>query len=47
MKYQIYNFKTQKNIGVPYTCRKRAKARSDKLDLEYGAISYRIIEIKI
>lgn len=47
MKYQIYNFRTKENIGNPYGCRKRARNRCDKLDLAYGAISYRIIEVQI
>jgi len=42
MKYQIYNFRTKENIGKPYTCVKKARRRCDKLDLLYGAISYRI-----
>lgn len=47
MRYQIYNFRTKQNVGKPYACRKRAWNRCDKLDLIYGAISYRIIEVPI
>lgn len=46
MKYQIFNFRTQKTMGKPYACRRRAKNRADFLDLVYGAITCRIIEIK-
>jgi hypothetical protein len=45
MKYQIFNFRTQCNVGKPYACRKRAQRRADKLDLEYGAISYSVKEV--
>jgi len=45
MKYQIYNLRTQTNIGKPYSCRKRARNKCDKLDLTYGAISYIVREV--
>ncbi len=45
MRYQVYNFRKQCNVGNPYTCKKRARNKCDKLDLEYGAISYRIVEV--
>ncbi len=47
MRYQIYNFRKQCNVGKPYACRKRARNQCDKLDLAYGAISYRVIEVII
>ena len=40
-KYQLIDTKTQKVMGVySYAQRNRARARRDKLDLEYGAIRY-------
>lgn len=45
MKYQIFNFIIQDYVGKPYSCKKRARLRCDKLDLAYGAISHRIVEI--
>jgi hypothetical protein len=45
MKYQIYNYKQKKNVGKPYTCKKRARTRCEKLDLAYGAYSYRVIAV--
>jgi len=45
MKYQIYNFRKQCFIGKTYECRKKARRRADKLDLEYGAISFRVMEV--
>jgi len=45
LKYQIYNFVHQCNVGQSYFSRRRARRRADKLDLDYGAIAHRIIEI--
>lgn len=45
MKYRIFNFRKQCFVGGLYQCRKRARNRADKLDLEYGAISYRVMEV--
>jgi len=42
MRYQIYNTRTKQNVGKPYKCRKRARTRAEKLDLEYGAYSYTV-----
>lgn len=29
-------------VGKPYSCRKRARTRADRLDLEYGAYRYSV-----
>ena len=42
MKYQIYNVRTKQNVGTTYNCRKRARTRAEKLNLEYGAYSYTV-----
>ena len=40
-KYELIDTKTQKVIGTyTYAQRNRARARRDKLDLEYGAVRY-------
>jgi len=40
--YKIIDLKTQQQVGKNYkgTQRNRARARADKLDLEYGAYRY-------
>ena len=40
--YQIIDMKTGQPVGKPYTNVRRARARRDKLDLQYGAIRYRV-----
>jgi len=45
MTYQIYNVRTQQNVGKSYNCRKRARNRAEKLNLEYGAHSYTVVTI--
>jgi len=40
--YRIYNTRLKHFIGGPYQCRKRAKARAEKLNLEYGALSFTV-----
>lgn len=44
--YIVWNFREKCQVGKPYKCRKRATARADKLDLEYGAYKYDVIEFK-
>jgi hypothetical protein len=41
MKYHIIDLKTRRVIAV-YTDRRRAERRADFLDLEYGAIRYKV-----
>ena len=40
MKYQIFNVRTQQNIGKPLINKKRARNKAEMLNLEYGAHSY-------
>lgn len=40
--YRIIDIKTGMPVGKPYKNARRARTRRDKLDLEYGAIRYRV-----
>lgn len=40
--YLIIDGKTGQQIGKPYQSRRRASARVDRLDNEYGAYRYRV-----
>lgn len=40
--YQIIDVKTGEKVGKPYTNRKAASHRANKLDLAYGAIRYAV-----
>lgn len=46
MKYQIYNIRSGDLVGQPYTCKKRARRKCDKLDNIYGAYVYSFREVK-
>lgn len=46
MKYQVIDRKTGQNVGKPYSNKKRAKSRAEKLDLDYGAYRYGVKEIE-
>ncbi len=46
-KYQVVNFKTRELVGQPFKSRGRARRRADKLDLEYGAISYIVKPVEV
>ncbi|WP_322470265.1 hypothetical protein SOM08_06065 [Hydrogenophaga sp. SNF1] len=41
--YRIIDIRTQKPVGKPYKSASRARARRDKLDLQHGAIRYRVV----
>lgn len=43
-KYQVIDTKTQQVVGT-YTNKQRARNRRDALDLQYGAIRYRVQEV--
>ena len=43
--YVIKDIKTGQQVGKPYQDAKRARRRADKLDLQYGAIRYRVVRI--
>lgn len=45
IKFQIYDTKTGDLVGKPYSSRKRAITRINKLDDEYGAARYRYKKI--
>lgn len=38
--YKIIDIKTGAQVGKNYQCRRRARQRANKLDLQYGAIRY-------
>lgn len=40
--YQIIDIKTGLPVGKSYKNARRARTRRDKLDLQYGAIRYRV-----
>lgn len=46
IKYLVCERGTDKQIGKPYTDRKRARARVDKLDLQYGCYHYYVKRIE-
>jgi len=41
-KYEVFNITTGAKVAGPYSTSKRAYDKSNKLDLEYGAINYGI-----
>lgn len=45
--WQVYDYRTGFNVGRPMASRKRARAKADRLDLQYGAIRYgvRCVEV--
>ena len=45
MKYQVVDSQTKYVIGI-YSTLKRAVNKADKLDLIYGAIRYRVEQVK-
>ena len=45
MKYQIVDRHTGLKVGKPYSCRKRARSRVDRLDNEYGGYRYYLVEV--
>ena len=47
MTYVIVDIQTNTTVGEPYTNRNRARARADKLDMEYGAHRYQAIPIEL
>lgn len=42
-KYLVIDTKTQQPVGKPYHCVRRARARRDALDMQYGAVRYRVV----
>lgn len=40
--YVIIDRHTMQQVGKPYTNRSRARARVDKLDMQYGAYRYSV-----
>ena len=46
MEFQIFDKHTGLNVGKPYKNEKRARARMDKLDNEYGGYRYAVRRIK-
>lgn len=40
--YRVIDMKTGQQVGANYLNVSRARARRDKLDLQYGAIRYRV-----
>jgi len=44
-KWEVYDPKTNKVVGGPYSSSSRARLARDKKDIEYGAIRYRVREI--
>ena len=48
VKYQVIDFKTGQVMGI-YVSRRRARAKADKLDLEYGAYRYfvRAVDVEV
>lgn len=42
-KYQIVNCRTKELVGKPY----KNRGRADKLDLQYGAISYIVKPVEV
>lgn len=45
IQYIIINRRTNDRASGVYKCRRRARHRANKLDLEYGAINYKVCEI--
>jgi hypothetical protein len=45
VKYVIVDRHTKLRVGKPYLNRARARARADRLDLEYGAYRYHVESI--
>jgi len=45
-KYEVYDRQTGKIVGGPYSDRKKARSRADKLDNEYGAYRYGVRAIE-
>lgn len=43
VRYQVVDGKSGAVVGV-YRCKVRARRRRDRLDLEYGAVRYRVRE---
>lgn len=41
--YRVIDTRTQKPVGKPYKIARRARARRDALDLQHGAIRYRVV----
>ena len=46
-QYRIIDNHTKQQIGKLYTSRVRATRRRDKLDLQYGAIRYRVERVEV
>lgn len=44
--YRVIDIKTGLPVGKLYTSATRARTRRDKLDLQYGAIRYRVERVK-
>lgn len=44
-KYEVYDPKTGKVVGGPYSSTSRARLARDKKDIEYGAVRYQVREI--
>lgn len=44
--YKIIDVKTSLQVGTNYKDRRKAINRADKLDLQYGAIRYKVIRIE-
>lgn len=47
MTYVIVDIQTNAIVGKPYTDSNRARARADKLDMDYGAHRYQAIPIEL
>lgn len=44
--FEIIDIHTKLRVGKPYKSKGRARARCEKLDLEYGAYRYIVKEIR-
>lgn len=44
IRWQVWDNKDKRPVGKPYNDKKRARRRVDKLDNDYGAYRYTVIE---
>ena len=43
--YQVIDNQTRLPIGKPMASKQRARAKRDRLDLEYGAVRYSVVPV--
>jgi hypothetical protein len=46
MRYQVIDNRSNVPVGKPMVSKQRARAKRERLDLEYGAVRYRVQEVQ-